>query len=103
MAEAGDKKGLLPHLKPGAVTHFLPELLNPFSLFSPSSLKSGSVQIASCPWPGAQTPDRDRDREHEPKNTPGTLQPCGSLQARPGHEAVILFMGTHGAWMLCGS
>lgn len=39
VAEAGDKKGLLPHLKPGAVTHFLPELLNPFSLFSPSSLR----------------------------------------------------------------
>lgn len=31
----GGKKALLPHLKPGAVTHFAPVLLNPFPLFSP--------------------------------------------------------------------
>lgn len=70
VAEAGNKKGLLPHLKPAAMTHFISVFLSPLFSFQ---LQSGSVQIASCPWPGAQTPDRDR--EHEPRNTPGAGQP----------------------------
>lgn len=76
-------------------------IAKPFSPLFSFQPQSGCVQTASCPWPGAQTPDRDRDRKHEPKIIPGTTQPCGSLQASPGHEAVILFLGTQGAWMLC--
>lgn len=92
--EAANKKALLPHLKPGAETHFIPVLLNPFFLL-----------FSFLPWlcPNCFLPIArytNSDRKHEPKATPGTGQPCGSLQASPGHEAVILFMGTNGAWMV---
>lgn len=37
------------------------------------------------------------------KTLQGWWQPCGSLWASPVHEAMILFMGTHGVWILHGS
>jgi len=92
-------------LKPRAVTYFISVLLNIFFLFSPSSL---TVVVSELPPTHSWVHEplshaKDRARECEPKATPGTVQPCGSRQASPVHEAVILFMGTHGVWMLPGS
>ena len=93
-------------LKPRAVAYFIPVLLNPFFLFSPSSFRMAVSKLppTHSPVHEALSHAGDRVREHEPNTTPGMVQPCGSLQASPVHEAVILFMGTHGAldasWVL---
>lgn len=90
VAEAANKKGLLPRLKPGAVTHFTPVLLNPFPLFSPSSL--GVAESKLLPAHG---------QVHKPLTGTGTesmSQKAPQEQASRGHEAVILFKGTHGCF-----
>lgn len=92
-------------LKPRGVAHFIPILLNPYFLYSPSSLR-GAVRKPPPTHGRVHEPlghTGDRAREHQPKYPPGMVQPWGSLQASPVHKAMILFMGTHGAWMLHGS
>lgn len=106
VAEADFKEGLLPHreAKSGGI-HYTCIAKAFFFLFSPSSLRVAASKLLPTHSRVHEPLSRAGDgaREHEPKNTPGTVQLCGSLQASPVHEAMILFMGTRGAWIVHGS
>lgn len=106
VAEADFKEGLLPHreAKSGGL-HYTCIAKAFFFLFSPSSLRVAASKLLPTHSRVHEPLSRAGDgaREHEPKNTPGTVQLCGSLQASPVHEAMILFMGTRGAWIVHGS
>lgn len=105
VAEGDFEKGLLPHPETKRGGTLYTYIAKPFF-----SIYSSSLRVAVCKLPPTHSRvheplghTRDKAREHQPKYTPGTVQPWGSLQASPVHKAMILFMGTHGAWMLHGS
>lgn len=80
-------------------------IVTPFFLFSPSSLGMAASKLPPTHTRVHEPLSYSRARawEHEPKTIPGTVQPYGSLQTSPVYEATALFVGTPGAWVLCGS